>query len=366
MTRYLSATKREFLRCYNARPDLDATLGIRVMPGAAVSRQEQNVKFFPQKIKNVKLWSRAPKNAEYIDQDVVFLGYAESFFGHFLADSMSRVWPVLDKKYQDHTFAVVSNGELAPFAKELFKLAGIKKLLVIKRPTAFRNLLIPDSSFCYTKMICNRKYADTFARVAKSVAPKKMSPKKIYFSRTQLYNNPTIGEFRLEEIFRQNGYTVVHIQTLSMREQIALVKGATDIAGLSGTALHQSLFMRDGIRLACLHRYNAPIPMQILIDKLKSIDARYIDASIDPYSKGKNTCPVCLVGMNDNVRRFFNDMHLKYVECAQCDKADMEQFLKIYATNHRVLPKWLIRLMLIFVPSQELRRTLRKKFAAAF
>ena len=369
-TRYLSTTKREFLKYYNARPDMDMPLGIRIMPGAAVSAHKPNVKLFPQKIKNVKIWRRAPKNAEYIDQDVIFLGYADSFFGHFLADSMSRAWPILDEKYKDYAFAVVVDKPLAPFARELYKLAGFKKLFVIKQSTAFRNLLVPDSSFGYTKMICNRKYTDTFAKIANAVKSNKTSPKKIYFSRTKLPHNPTVGEARIEKAFRDKGFTVVHMETLAkpmpMRRQIALVKNATDIAGLSGTALHQSLFMQDGVRLVCLNRYNAPIPMQILIDKLKNIDAHYIDASTDPYSKRKNTCPACLVGINDNVRRFFDDNKFICQKCTRCDKEEMKRFLKIYAANHRILPKWLIRLILIFVPSQELRRNLRKKFAEKF
>ena len=356
---------------------MDADLGISVLPHAAVSISKRDIKLSPQKIKNVKIWRKSPKGAEYIDEDVIFLGYAEPFIGHFLADSLSRAWPVLEEKYANYTFAIVSDGPLSSrlpmdksatkaSAAELFSLLGIKKLLVVQRPTAFRNLLVPDSSFNYMKKIYNRKYSDTFAKIAQAVESDETLPKKIYLSRTKLIHNPVIGESRIEKIFQDNGYTIIHPQEFPIVEQIAMIKNATDIAGIEGTALHLSLFARDGINLICIHRYNVPIPMQILIDKLKNFNAQYVDASIDPFSKEKNICPACIIGINENLRRFFNDNNFKHKDDAAAGDAEMKTFLEIYAQNHRILPKWLINLMLAFVTSRERRQKLRKKFAIKF
>ena len=371
--KYLSATRKKFLRYFNCRQNMDAPLGMQIVPNATVSLHQPNVKLLRQKIKNVKIRRGRAKGAEYIDEDVILLGYAEPFIGHFLADSLSRAWPVLEKKYANHTFAIVSEGPLpsrgpnnksatTASAAELLHLLGFKKLLVIQKPTAFRNLLVPDSSFDYTKMIFNRKFSDIFARVAGAVKAEPKAPKKIYLSRTKVSHNPVLGEKQIEKIFENNGYSIIHLQEFPIERQIALMKNAEAIAGVEGTALHFSLFMRNKTSLICIHRYNVIIAMQILIDKLKNINASYIDASIDPYSKAKNTCPACIIGTNDNLRRFFDDNRFKYKVDAGADNREMNEFLKIYNARRRIMPKWLGNLILTFIPSRKTRHNLRKKW----
>lgn len=368
--RYLLATRKKFLKYFNCKSDINAPLRIKKIPNATVSLHNANIKFFPQKIKHVKI-SRAISNyAKYIDEDVILLGHGESFIGHFLADSMSRAWPVLDKKYQNHTFIIVNGGTLAPNGKEFYKLLGIKKLLFIKEPTRFKNVLIPDSSFDYTKFHANKKYSETFKKIANAVKSDPKSPKKIYLSRTKFTNNPVLGEKQIEKIFENAGFKIIHPQIPSkngwdiipIQKQIQLMKGADIIAGVEGTGLHMSLFAKDGIDLICLHRYNEPIGMQIMIDKLKNINAFYIDTSIDPYSRGKNTCPACLIGLNDNLKRFFDDNGFKYKADKSADKKAMDTFLEIYKTRKRVIPKWIGGLILSLIPSRNIRHTLRQKW----
>lgn len=139
------------------------------------------------------------------------------------------------------------------------------------------------------------------------------------------------------------------------------MKGADIIAGVEGTGLHMSLFAKDGIDLICLHRYNHPLVMQIMIDKLKNINAFYIDTSIDPYSRGKNTCPACIIGINNHLKQFLNDYDFKYKIDKKSDKEAMDKFLDIYKTRKRIVPKWLGNLILSFVPSRKMRHSLRYK-----
>lgn len=369
-TKYITSTKEKFLKCFNARPDTNAPLGIRVVPNATISLHTANIKFRPQKIKHVKISRKINKKIPYIDEDVILLGYGEGFIGHLLANSFSRAWPILDKKYQNHTFIIVSDGHLAPNGKEFYNLLGIKKLLFVKKPVRFKNILIPESSFDYTKLYANKKFSETFKKIADAVKTDPKSPKKIYLSRTKFTNNPVLGEKQIEKIFENAGFEIIHPQipskegweVMPLQKQIQLMKGADVIAGVEGTALHLSLFAKDGIDLICLHRYNNPLVMQIMIDKLKNINSYYIDASIDPFSKKKNTCPACIIGINKNLERFFDDYGFKYKIDSDDNKKEMDKFLEIYKTKKRVMPKWLGNIILIFVPSRNLRHSLRYKF----
>ncbi|MFA7187883.1 MAG: glycosyltransferase 61 family protein [Alphaproteobacteria bacterium] len=368
-TRYLIATKDKFLKCFNAKPDINESLKISVIPNATISLHNANIKLCSQKVRHVKNSKKINKNTPYVDEDIILLGYGEDFIGHFLANSFSRAWPILDKKYKNHTFVIVTNGPLAPNGKEFYKLMGIKKLLFVNTPVRFKNVLVPDSSFNYTKLYANKKFSETFKKIADAVKPDPKSPKKIYLSRTKFTNNMVLGEDQIEKIFKKAGFKIIHPQiptktgwdVMPLQKQIQLMKGADVIAGVEGTGLHLSLFAKDGIDLICLHRYNNPLVMQIMIDKLKNINSYYIDTSIDPYSKKKNTCPACIIGINKNLQRFFKDYGFIYNTDSKADKKEMDKFLKIYKEKKRVIPKWLGNIILTFISSRNMRHSLRHK-----
>ena len=371
-TKYLSATCDEFLQANGARENT-AQLGSRVIPNATVGIWRPNIRLWNQHIKNVKIW-KCGKGKNCIDKDVILLGYAESFFGHFLADSMSRAWIAIDDKYKNAEFIVVRAPNMKQWmedlAREMYALAGIKNLTFVRDRTRFKSVTIPDSSFDYTRLLFHKKYTDTFKKIADNATKgiKAIGPKKIYMSRTQLNENPTLGEDMLEKIFIANGYTVVHIQKLSITEQIAVARNATHIAGLEGTALHQTLFARDGINLICINRYNAAIPMQILIDKLKGINATYVDASIDPYSRRKNESPLTIIGLNKNLRRFLDGNGFKYDADAMraADARNMKIFMEIWRAHHRWLPKWLAQIITVLIPVRKWRKAARRRLGVSF
>ncbi|MCL2331440.1 MAG: glycosyltransferase family 61 protein [Proteobacteria bacterium] len=402
-TRYLSATREEFLRL-NGAAETTEPLGMQTIQNAAVGPWRPNIRLKKQPIKNLKIWKCAqlapaqdlligkagrkpPRRENYMDKDVILLGYAESFFGHFLADSMSRAWVTLDEKYADAEFVAVRSPDMTDFmekqARELYALAGVKNLTLIREKTRFKSVTIPDSSFDYSRGLFHKKFADTFARIADGAAcgripgspvarhralARRNNTKKIYLSRTHLDNNPTLGEEGIEKIFKDNGYAVVHPQELPLRDMINAAANAAHIAGLEGTALHYSLFSRDGINLICINRYNAAIPMQILIDKLKGINATYIDASVDPFSQRKNESPLTIVGLNGNMRRFLDDNGFGYDADAMraADVRNMKIFMKIWRARHRWLPKWLAQFITVLIPLRKWRKSARRALGVSF
>jgi capsular polysaccharide biosynthesis protein len=365
-TKYLGRTRDAFERLDSA-PQNTRPLGVRVVENAAVGYWKPQIRFAHQPIKHVKIWTGGHRAQRYVDKDVVLLGFAEMFFGHFLADSLSRAWVALDPKYRNAEFVVVAEKDVPAFGRELYTLLGIKNLTVVTERTRFRSVTIPDSSFDYPTRFYDKKFADTAAAIARAVPVDKASPKKIYFSRLALAENPTLGEQELQKIFEDNGYAVVSaVQVLPVRDQIALARGATHIAGLGGTALHHSLFAADGIHLVAVHRYNALMPMQVFIDTLKKIDAIYIDGSMDPFSKKKNDCPVTLVGLNDAMRAFLDDHGFKYDASTAADTRNMNIFLHIWKHCHRRLPRWIARLIVLIVPFRAGRKAMRRRLGLSF
>lgn len=68
---------------------------------------------------------------------------------------------------------------------------------------------------------------------------------RLYLSRSRWPKPRVLDETRIEAQFAQAGYQVVHLQDLSLSDQIAAIRGASDLAGPQGTALHWSLFARN-------------------------------------------------------------------------------------------------------------------------
>lgn len=50
-----------------------------------------------------------------------------------------------------------------------------------------------------------------------------------------------MGEAYIEDVFRKNGFKILHPESMSLREQIAYLKGAKTVAGVIGTATHMEV-----------------------------------------------------------------------------------------------------------------------------
>lgn len=108
--------------------------------------------------------------------------------------------------------------------------------------------------------ILNGKLADhrtlsVYDDVRRGLRCKQGSVGKVYFSRKNWNNRVTIPQEALVEAeFVRRGYSVVVPESISIEEQISLVSGADVVAGISGSALHLSGFMKSGSTVISLGR----------------------------------------------------------------------------------------------------------------
>ena len=84
--------------------------------------------------------------------------------------------------------------------------------------------------------------------------------RKIYLSRSRWNHHLRLpGEPRIETIFSDYGYEIIHPQDLSIPKQIATICGAGRLAGSQGSALHWSLLSPDCRSVLAL---GSPLPQQ--------------------------------------------------------------------------------------------------------
>lgn len=254
-------------------------------------------------------------NVNYVNDDVIYLGDFINHWGHFLLESSSRFWYLIDnyKKGMKVAFCVYDNKTLLPNFIEFLKLFGIslEDILFLHKPTKFRSAIVPKSA-----TILGTCWFNEFANIFDSAVSKVKTGKReknIYLSREKFNFRPTRGEKFISQIYKNNGYKVLYPEQLSLLEMIAYLKNAENIAGLSGTALHNVLFANKESNIHVLFRSKScqanNFLCQRLISDVKQQKTFFIDASFDflPCEEGP-----FFVGLTPEVCLFFDDLNFKY------------------------------------------------------
>ena len=133
--------------------------------------------------------------AEYHDEKVVFCGYLINHWGHFLVEAVARLWYALenDPSVDKYVFFLEENAEreVTGNFREFLKLLNIwDKVEFVRRPTTYREVIVPELAFLIGKYYSPRFLA-VFDAVAEHIAEKPEWKRydKVYFSRGQLAKN---------------------------------------------------------------------------------------------------------------------------------------------------------------------------------
>jgi hypothetical protein len=180
--------------------------------------------------------------------DAVYLGPLMRHFGHFLLEVLPRLWAFEHnrvRKVYFHPFR--SPRDIPDYLRDTLRaVAGPDvQIRVIEAPTRFSKLLVPSPLFRINKQgsPAFQAWAQAFAA---RVAPEPKGGQFVYVSRRRLdarRKRLTLNEGALEAVFEKRGFEILHPQDLSFFEQIARMRACRLLAGCSGSALHQALFM---------------------------------------------------------------------------------------------------------------------------
>jgi ubiquinone/menaquinone biosynthesis C-methylase UbiE/capsular polysaccharide biosynthesis protein len=228
----------------------------------------------------------------------IYLGILRNHFGHFLLESLSRVWYLLksepDVKVIFHQYENLGNSP--SFVKFVFGLLGLDldRIVIVTHTSIVEHLIFPQSEF-EIRWKAHSSYSDTFRELYHRCAsrfPIGVTPRRIYLTRRQLkvktardYWKVTNNESKVEALFAARGFAVIAPEKLPFHEQIAIAAGAVQIAGLKGSALHMSLFcQRQDAQLIQICREQTM--NQSLIDELKHMEGHQILCESVPTAKG--------------------------------------------------------------------------------
>jgi len=273
------------------------------------------------------------EDLEFIDETVVYGGVLYRHFGHFIMESLCRLWWWVENK--DKGYKIVFNSQNAKRYEfyELLNMTGINDndIIILDKPQQFKKVIVPEQS-AYFFSGYHEKFLNIYNCIRNSVKPAEYE--KIYLTRTKLPLKDTINEEYFEQYYQSKGYKVVAPEQLSIREQVSIMAGASEVVCVSGTLAHLVLFAKDGIKQTVLVRSSSSMyPAQLWLDRARDIESTYIDVSMNllPTSHARGTF---LLFPTEYWKKYLADIG----DCPNnIDEADIDdyalEYIKLWAKN---------------------------------
>ena len=225
-------------------------------------------------------------------------GIVYGHFGHFLVDSMARIWALteLQDKIDGIVFTPKMIGDRPNRALEVY--ADLVAALGIRAPTKvvyaphrIERLYVPRQGFGMHDLTVGSEKFRTYMKeqAGKEIPP--AGPTRIYISRSKLPPNRggLVGETVLEELLAAEGYAMYHPQKESQHDQIAQYKAARDIISVDCSPLHLVGYVGNADqRVAILTRRSMDIARS-MVEQIKAFtggDAFEINALVRDWVPG--------------------------------------------------------------------------------
>ena len=226
------------------------------------------------------------KEVVKFDEEVIFGGVLVGLFGHFILESLGRMWYVLQNHQDKRKIVFLTVGEQQWFYSFLDLLdIERERIVILKQPTKYKKIIIPDESihswYNYTK-----EYLLPYDYIASKVKRNKI--KKLYLTRSKIkLKEPEAGKYicneeYFEQFYQSKGFSVISPEQFSIEKQISMLVGASEVVSTLGSLSHLALFCRPGTKFTMLTRVDDDtLYPQCLINEAKDIDWVIVDASMN-------------------------------------------------------------------------------------
>lgn len=227
-----------------------------------------------------------------ISETVIYGGLTIGHFGHFITDTLNRLWYPIKHREQKYKIVFIyyqhRDYNLGKFQNEFIKLLGIdtERIVIIDEPTYFEKVVVPKQSVYWDSSYNKELLSLIYDTLVSNVTPNKYE--KIYISKAKVNESDsfTVNEAYFESFFASKGYEIIYPEQLSVYEQISYMLGAKEIACTSGTLCHQVMFANQNIKLICLMRSNLDLGVQFInrqavMNIIKNVNCTFVDVSLN-------------------------------------------------------------------------------------
>ena len=261
----IEVTNRNFLD-----PDLP------VIPSQARKLDRQAQQTAPSRID-------VPARLATVDAEVILMGSAIAHYGHFITDSMARLWCLKELPAEAPVLYYRHQAGTPDYERVITRSLGRldRRLTSPTVPTLFKSVLCPLPAIQLSRRIyANFDRPHRRVAAALKAAEAFTSPDRpVYLSRRGLGagHRSLLGEDELEAKLEREGWLIVQPERLSFAEQVGLFNGHHPIAGCIGSAFHTVLF-RDEPEPARLGMLTDRYVHQrfMLVDAVKAVESNYL------------------------------------------------------------------------------------------
>lgn len=281
------------------------------------------------------------ENPVYRDEKVVYCGYLVNHWGHFLVEAVARLWYALksDDTVDKYVFFLDEgeSREIKGNYRRFFQLLNIwDKLELISVPTTYREVIVPEIAFQCMSWY-SPKFLEIFDAVARNITvdPQWPQPEKIFFTRSQFAkgNHFDFGTEGLDNYFQRNGYLVTPPEILSLDQMIHYIRGAKEVATISGSGHHNMLFGRNGQNLTIIERFVINDDHQVGINQMRELNVTSIDANYHLYTV--DTVGPLIVGYNHWLEDFTRDRGMLPPDSCYASEKYRNRCFKQYMASYR-------------------------------
>jgi hypothetical protein len=264
------------------------------------------------------------ENEELIfeDETVFYLGTFFSGWGHFITDSLKKMWFLLTPEFQKLkagniklVCTVIPEFKFNANHIALLSMIGVdvKDIHIVTKPTRYKNIYLPDTSFTRLKLgeddyrgrYYTKEYLDLINHITTQI-PDTAGYEKVYYSRTGLHSSRDVGEKDIEKLFKLMGFKIVKPERLTFVEQLSILQGCKCFAATEGSISHNAIFLKEGTQTIIFRKYWGVNEYQLTINAAKKLRVTYVDAHLTMPRIDGFAGPFFMY-LNEQVQRFAND-----------------------------------------------------------
>ena len=180
-----------------------------------------------------------------VQPEAIYLGPLYFHYGHFLLESLARAWYARAHPGVPLVWAGQYNWqrqELQPWQRDILEALGLTVPTIIADPTRFERLHVPDIGYRYDDWL-HPEHAEFLACYQ---GPAQVPGHRLWLSRSKVGSNVRdYNSAPAERRLVRAGWTVVHPESLSIRQQLDHLARAEVVAGEEGSAFHTLVLLQD-------------------------------------------------------------------------------------------------------------------------
>lgn len=253
---------------------------------------------------------------DYIDEEVIFFNYYLNQWGHYLLDVIGRLWWIAksDKKIL-YMAGLDGTKQLSGNFLQLLKIMGISedRFIWINKVTQFKKVIVPETSILVAKY-WTKEYKQIIDKIVDSALEgyKLKDNRKIYCSRRHFneIKSLSFNEETIEQVYKNNGYEIVYMEELDLIGQIRLLNECREVVCISGTLVHNAMFIRnDKCNFTVINKTYKINPNIYLSNQLSNATFTFVDAYLAPLPISIGKGPFMLAITNEFID-YCNDNNL--------------------------------------------------------